>query len=66
MVVTREIEAALVVVAGIWAAELKDVDLDDREIAVSKWIDRMEYIYQHLRKDLDEKVLIESKRSGIR
>lgn len=54
MALSPEVKAALIVVAGIWAAELKDVDPTARRLAINKWAKRHDVIYQALLKKFEE------------
>ena len=59
MELSSEIENALIIVAGIWAAELKDIDPGDREFAINKWIERHQINYHHLRDHFEDRKLPE-------
>ena len=55
MSLSNEKEAALMVIAGIWAAELKDIEPRHRRVALAKWWKRYDAIYEVLRDKVEDK-----------
>ena len=50
MALRPEIESALIVVVGTWAAKLADIEPKYRKAALARWLKRYESIYGILEK----------------